>query len=62
MTKWSKQLPPSDDELWSLVEAVVEGSAAAPEVERLESPLARGRRCSKAFSTWPISTCMPICN
>jgi hypothetical protein len=39
MTGRTGQLPPTDDELWSLVEAMVDGAATAAERERLEARL-----------------------
>jgi hypothetical protein len=39
MTGRSGQLPAADGELWSLVEAVVEGTATAEERDRLEARL-----------------------
>jgi ferric-dicitrate binding protein FerR (iron transport regulator) len=48
MSKRPAPLPPADDELWSLVEALVEGSATAAERDRLEARL-RAEPAARSF-------------
>jgi hypothetical protein len=48
MTERGSQLPAADSELWSLVEALVEGTATVPERDRLEARL-RGESQARHF-------------
>ncbi len=48
MSAYGEQLPPADDELWSLVEAMVTGAATAAERDRLEARL-RAEAATRLF-------------
>ena len=60
MSEPREQLPEGDSELWSLVEAVVEGTAGPQEQERLGARLRAETPCR--CSTSLISTCTGTCN